>query len=46
MSAIGGGPAADSKQTAAMLQYRAEMMKAMADVMLRHAERLQGMPGK
>ena len=40
------GAAADPNDKAAMLQMRAEMMKAMADVMLKHAQRMQGMPGR
>jgi len=38
-----GGPAMDPKVTAEMLQMRAEMMKSMADIMMTHARRMQGM---
>lgn len=38
-----GGPAMDPKMTADMLQMRAEMMKSMADIMMKHARRMQGM---
>lgn len=42
-----GGPApADPKAQAEMLEMRGEMMKAMGDVMMRHARRMQGTTGK
>jgi len=42
-----GGPApADPKEKAQMLQMRAEMMKAMGDIMMKHARRMQGTTGK
>jgi hypothetical protein len=42
-----GGPApADPKEKAAMLQMRGEMMKAMGDIMMKHARRMQGTTGK
>ena len=37
----GAGPA-DPKEKAEMLQMRGEMMKAMGDIMLKHAQRMQG----
>ena len=41
-----GARAADPKERAAMLEMRGEMMKAMGDVMMKHAHRMHGMPGK
>jgi hypothetical protein len=42
-----GAPAsADPKERAEMLQMRGEMMKAMGDVMMRHARQMQGTMGK
>ena len=42
-----GGPApADPKEKADMLEMRGEMMKAMGDIMMKHARRMQGMKGK
>jgi hypothetical protein len=40
----GGG--ADARERAEMLQMRGEMMKAMGDVMLKHARRMQAPAGK
>ncbi len=37
---------ADPKTMGEMLEMRAEMMKAVADVMLKHAQRLQQQPAK
>jgi hypothetical protein len=38
-----GGPApADPKEKAHMLEMRGEMMKAMGDIMMKHAQRMQG----
>jgi len=34
----------DPRMMAQMMEMRADMMKAMADVMLKHAKRMQGMP--
>ena len=41
MPAMGDGPA-DPKHGALMLEMRGEMMKAMGDIMLKHARRMQG----
>ncbi len=41
----GAGPS-DPKERADMLQMRGEMMKAMGDIMMKHAQRMQGMKGK
>jgi len=41
MPAMGDGPA-DAKHHALMLEMRGEMMKAMGDIMLKHARRMQG----
>jgi len=42
-----GGPAsADPKEKAEMLEMRGEMMKAMGDIMMKHARHMQGMTGK
>ena len=46
MPMMGGAVAADSKEKAAMLQMRGEMMKAMGDIMMKHARRMQGATGK
>ena len=40
---MGGTPSTDPKERAAMLEMRGEMMKAMGDVMAKHARRMQGM---
>ena len=37
--------AADSKERAAMIEMRGEMMKAMGDIMMKHGRRMQGMTG-
>ena len=42
MPGMGGATPGDSKEKAEMLRLRAEMMKAMADVMMRHARRMEG----
>lgn len=39
----GAGPV-DPKERAAMLQMRGEMMKAMGEIMMKHARRMQGGP--
>ena len=36
----------DPKQRAAMLEMRGEMMKAMGEVMMKHAHRMHGAPDK
>jgi hypothetical protein len=41
-----GGATMDPKERADMLQMRGEMMKAMGDIMMKHARRMQGTPGK
>ena len=48
MMSMGMGSAAppDSKGTADMLQMRGQMMKAMGDVMMKHARRMRGMSGQ
>ena len=46
MPMMGGGAPADPKEKAAMLQMRGEMMKAMGDIMMKYATRMQGMTGK
>jgi hypothetical protein len=42
---MGGAPPADSKERAAMMEMRGEMMKAMGDIMTKHARRMQGVTG-
>jgi len=45
--AMMGGPASmDPKDRADMLQMRGEMMKAMGDIMMTHARRMQGTTAK
>ena len=44
MPMMSGGPAMDPKERAEMLEMRGEMMKAMGDIMLKHAHRMQGTP--
>jgi hypothetical protein len=46
MPMMGGAAPADPKERAHMLEMRGEMMKAMGDVMMRHARRMQGTTGK
>jgi hypothetical protein len=46
MPMMGGGAPADPKEKADMLQMRGEMMKAMGDIMMKHAKRMQGMTSK
>jgi hypothetical protein len=46
MPMMGGAAPADPKEKAAMLQMRGEMMKAMGDIMMKHARRMQGTTGK
>ena len=45
-SMMGGGAAAGPKERADMLHMRGEMMKAMGDIMMKHARRMQTAPGK
>jgi hypothetical protein len=42
MPMMGGSAAAGPKERADMLQMRGEMMKAMGDIMMKHARRMQG----
>ena len=46
MPMMGGAAPADPKEKADMLEMRGEMMKAMGDIMMKHARRTQGMKGK
>jgi hypothetical protein len=46
MPTVGGAAPADPKGRADMLQVRGEMMKAMGDIMMKHARRMQGTPSK
>jgi hypothetical protein len=46
MQMMSGAAPADPKEKADMLEMRGEMMKAMGDVMMKHARRMQGMKGK
>ncbi len=46
MPMMGGAVPADPKDKADMLQMRGEMMKAMGDIMMRHAQRMQGASGQ
>jgi hypothetical protein len=39
---MGGGRSSDPKMPAQMLEMRGEMMKAMGDIMLKHARKMQG----
>ena len=39
---MGGGQPSDPKMMAQMMEMRGEMMKAMGDIMLKHARRMQG----
>ena len=43
MPMMGGAAPADPNEKADMLQMRGEMMKAMGDIMMKHARRMQGM---
>jgi hypothetical protein len=42
MPMMGGGASTDPKERAEMLEMRGEMMKAMGDIMMKHARRMQG----
>ena len=44
--AMGGSATPDSKGRAAMLEMRGEMMKAMGDIMMKHARRMRGMSSR
>ena len=44
MPMMGGTMSAGPKERADMLQMRGEMMKAMGDIMMKHAHRMQGTP--
>jgi hypothetical protein len=46
MPMMGGAMSAGPKERADMLQMRGEMMKAMGDIMMKHARRMQGVPAK
>jgi hypothetical protein len=46
MPAMGSSTPADPKEKADMLQMRGEMMKAMGDIMMKHARRMQGTTSK
>jgi len=46
MPMMGGAAPADPKEKADMLQLRGEMMKAMGEVMMNHARRMQGTQAK
>jgi hypothetical protein len=46
MPMMGGAGPADPKEKAEMLQMRGEMMKAMGDIMLKHARRMEGATSK
>jgi hypothetical protein len=46
MPMSGGAGPMDPKERADMLQMRGEMMKAMGDIMMRHAKRMQERSGK
>jgi hypothetical protein len=46
MPMMGGAAPADPKEKADMLQMRGEMMKAMGDIMMKHARRMQGPTSK
>jgi hypothetical protein len=46
MPMMGGGAGMDPKMMGHMMEMRADMMKAMADVMLKHARRMQESPAK
>jgi hypothetical protein len=41
---MGGGQPMDPKTMSQMMEMRGEMMKAMGDIMLKHAKRMQGKP--
>jgi hypothetical protein len=46
MPMMGGSASADPKEKADMLQMRGEMMKAMGEIMMKHARRMQGVTSK
>jgi hypothetical protein len=41
---MGGGQPMDPKLMSQMMEMRGEMMKAMGDIMLKYAKRMQGTP--
>jgi hypothetical protein len=41
---MGGGQPNDPKMMAQMMEMRGEMMKAMGDIMLKHANKMRGTP--
>jgi hypothetical protein len=46
MPMMGAAAPADPKEKADMLEMRGEMMKAMGDIMMKHARRMHGMKSK
>ena len=46
MPMMGSAMSASPKERADMLQMRGEMMKAMGDIMMKHARRMQGTPSQ
>lgn len=44
MPMMGAAGPMDPKERAAMMEMRGEMMKAMGDIMMKHARRMQGAP--
>jgi hypothetical protein len=46
MPMMGAGASTDPKERAAMLEMHGEMMKAMGDIMAKHARRMQSNAGK
>ena len=46
MPMMGSAMSAGPKERADMLQIRGEMMKAMGDIMMKHARRMQGTPSQ
>lgn len=46
MPMMGGAAPTDPEEKADMLQMRGEMMKAMGDIMMKHARRMQGTTGQ
>ena len=41
---MGGGQPMDPKMMSQMMEMRGEMMRAMGDIMVKHAKQMQGMP--
>ena len=46
MPMMGSAAPSDPEERADMLQMHGEMMKAMGDIMMKHAQRMQGAPSK